>query len=358
VRILQDPEKTQVVRISGPSKLHHNEAPGFESWRAHHPPWKSFAYGIESGELESPGVSGQYNRPPLLHLLRPSAGMKLQPYRRSTICFAPKWYRCSAVSQTQHREGMAFHSLSRLSFRGMNTPIQREVERRMPDQRDLAMKFMDQNKFSEAIPLFTNLIEANPNDWSLHYMVGQCHRLINNYSDAVESLKIAASLKSDDPRIYLALGIAHQLAGEFSSAINALERAVELEPSFFSAYNSLGLTYRISGDYENALDWYFRAAKGIASAAIESIHKEPDQNYRDEVIDGEHARSLDPHTFEAIREILRSDPTYAIIKNNIGMCFMEHGDIESAREQFKESIKTIPEGYNYPEPYKNLKSIS
>jgi tetratricopeptide (TPR) repeat protein len=189
-------------------------------------------------------------------------------------------------------------------------------------------------------------------------MVGQCYRLINNYSEAVESLKIASSLKSDDPRIYLALGIAHQLAGEFSPAINALECAVELEPSFFAAYNSLGLTYKTNGDHEKALDWYFRAANGIASAAIASIHKEPDQNCRDEVIDGEHARSLDPHTFEAIREILRSDPTYAIIKNNIGVCFMEHGDIESAREQFKESINTIPEGYNYPEPYKNLESIS
>jgi tetratricopeptide (TPR) repeat protein len=146
--------------------------------------------------------------------------------------------------------------------------------------------------------------------------------------------------------------------GAFSFAINALERAVELEPCFFSAYNSLGLTYKISGDYEKALDWYFRAANGIASAAMESIHKGPDQYYRDEVIDGEDARFLHPHTSEAIREILRSDPTYAIIKNNIGVCFMERGDIDSAREQFKESINTIPEGYNYPEPYKNLESIS
>ena len=44
----------------------------------------------------------------------------------------------------------------------------------MPDQRDLAMHLMDQGKFSEAIPIFTQLIESNPNDWSLHYMLGQC----------------------------------------------------------------------------------------------------------------------------------------------------------------------------------------
>jgi tetratricopeptide (TPR) repeat protein len=228
----------------------------------------------------------------------------------------------------------------------------------MSDQRNLAISLMDQNKFSEAIPLFNNLIEANQSDWSLHYMLGQCYRLINRYPEAVGSLTVAASLKSDDPRIYFALGIAHQLSGDFSSAISALERAVELEPSFFSAYNSLGLTYKISGDYEKALDWYFRAANGIASAAMESIHEEPGQYYRDEIIDGEDARILNPHAFKAIRELLRSNPSYAIIKNNIGVCFMERGEIDSAREQFKESINTIPEGYNYPEPYKNLESIS
>jgi tetratricopeptide (TPR) repeat protein len=227
----------------------------------------------------------------------------------------------------------------------------------MPDQRDLAMNLMDQHKFSEAIPIFRHLIEANPNDWSLHYMVGQCYRYTKSYSDAVESLDKAASLKSDDARIYLALGIAHQLSGDFESAVKALEHTVELDPSFLSAYNSLGLTFKISGDFEKALEWYFRAANGIVSAAMKMVHIEPDKYLRDEVIDGEKTRVMEPHTFEKIRGHLCSDPSYAIIKNNIGVCFMKLGNKDSAREQFKESILTIPEGYDYPEPYKNLESL-
>ena len=227
----------------------------------------------------------------------------------------------------------------------------------MRDQRDSAINLMDQHKFSDAIPLFTQLLESNRHDWSLHYMLGQCYRFTNSYPDAVQSLDKAASLKPDDARIYLALGIAHQLNGDVESAVKALERAVELEPSFFSAYNSLGLTYKISGDYQRALDWYFRAANGIISAAMELVHKEPDKHLRDKVIDGELTRAMDPHTFEEIREHLRSDPSYAIIKNNIGVCYMELGDKDSAREQFQESILTIPEGYDYREPYRNLESL-
>jgi len=127
------------------------------------------------------------------------------------------------------------------------------------------------------------------------------------YPEVVESLTIASSLKSDDPRINFALGIAHQLADEFSSAINALERIVELEPCFFSAYNSLGLTYKISGEYEKALDWHYRAANVIASAAMESIHNEPRQYDRYEVIDGEDKRG---HRIAFFIADIKNDPVH------------------------------------------------
>ena len=65
-----------------------------------------------------------------------------------------------------------------------------------------------------------------------------------------------------------------------------------------------------------------------------------------------------PYTFEKIQEMLRADPMYAIIKNNKGVCLIEIGDIKSAQEQFKESIECISDGYNYPDQYENLKSIS
>ena len=228
----------------------------------------------------------------------------------------------------------------------------------MPDQRESAIGLMDQQRFSEAIPLFSRLIESNPDDWSLYYMIGQCFRYTNNFSEATHYLGKAASRNPTEPRIFLALGIAHQLMDNYESAIEALEQAVKLDPGLFSAYNSIGLTYRKNGEIDKALEWYSRAADGMVSDVTEIVHKERDKCFRDEVIDGKNTRVVLPYTLEKIREILRSDPSYAIIKNNIGLCFIELGDIDSAREQFRESIEYIPDGFNYPEPYRNLESIS
>jgi tetratricopeptide (TPR) repeat protein len=228
----------------------------------------------------------------------------------------------------------------------------------MPDQRDSAIGLMDQQRFSEAIPLLLRLIESNPDDWSLNYMVGQCFRYTNNFFDAIRYLDKATSQNPTESRVFLALGIAHQLKKDYVSAIQALEHAVQLDPELFSAYNSIGLTYRMSGELTKALEWYSRAADGMVSAVTEIVHKDSDKCFRDEVIDGKNTRVALPYTLEKIREILRSDPAYAIVKNNIGLCFIELGDIDLAREQFRESIECIPDGFNYPEPYKNLESIS
>ena len=60
---------------------------------------------------------------------------------------------------------------------------------------------------------------------------------------------------------------------------------------------------------------------------------------------------------EKIQEVLCSEPTYAIIKNNMGVCLLELGEQNSAREQFRESIEFVPDGYNYPDPLEHLESI-
>jgi tetratricopeptide (TPR) repeat protein len=228
----------------------------------------------------------------------------------------------------------------------------------MPDQRDAAISLMQQQRFAEALPLFLRLTESNPDDWSLFYMVGQCYRFTNNVPEAARALKKAADLNPDEAQVFLALGIAYQLADDYRSAIAALEQAIRLDPQLFSAYNSIGLTYKKSGELRKALEWYSRAAEGIFSAVTDEVHKDREKCYQDEIIDGAKTRVVLPYTFEKTHEMLRSDPMYAIIKNNIGVCLIKLGDVNAAREQFRESIECIPDGYNYPDPYRNLESIS
>ena len=40
--------------------------------------------------------------------------------------------------------------------------------------------------------------------------------------------------------------------------------------------------------------------------------------------------------------------------NNIGVCMMELGDLDNARDRFLEAIDCTPEGYDYTDPYSYL----
>ncbi len=227
----------------------------------------------------------------------------------------------------------------------------------MPDQRDIAISLMQQQRFDEALPLFLRLIESSPDDWSLLYMAGQCYRFTGKFAEATRTLQRAADLNPGEAQVFLALGIAYQLSEDYRSAVSALEQAIRIDPKLFSAYNSIGLTYKRMGDIPKALEWYSRAAEGVVTVVTDEVHKDR-RCFRDEIIDGKKTRVILPFALEKTHEMLCSDPMYAIIKNNIGVCLMELGDIKSAKEQFEESIEFIPDGYDYPDPYRHLESIS
>lgn len=115
---------------------------------------------------------------------------------------------------------------------------------------------------------------------------------------------------------------------------------------------------RMTGNFKKALEWYSKAANGIVEAVTDEVFKDRARCFRDELVDGKRTLVVLPYAEEKTHEVLHSDPRYAIFTNNIGVCLMELGDLESAREKFRESIEFIPDGYNYPDPFKNLEVIS
>lgn len=227
----------------------------------------------------------------------------------------------------------------------------------MADQRDIAVGLMQQKRFAEALPIFVHLIDTSPEDWSLHYMAGQCFRFSNRLPEAVQSLSKAATLNPDEPQVFLALGIARQLTENYGLALEAFEEAVRLDPKLFSAHNSIGLTYKKMGNFHKAIESYSQATKVIFAVVSEKVQSEQEKCFREEIMDGNKELVIQPYIFEKTHEMLRSEPSYSILKNNIGVCLMELGDINAAREQFTESIEFIPDGYEYPDPYRNLESI-
>lgn len=228
----------------------------------------------------------------------------------------------------------------------------------MNDQQiDQINKLFKNGEYSQLLTLFKDLNQTTPDDPELHYWAGMACRFSDRFDEAIAYYDKAVKLKPDTGYILLALGIAQQLAGHFSNAVQTLENAIRSDPTLAAAYNSLGLTYKKVGKFHNALEWYDKGAEILCQHATDKAHEDPSKCYIDEEINGEKIRKMLPYVLNKTKEILKSTPDYAAIKNNMGVCFAELGDVQGARDAYREAIEMTPDGYNYPNPIINLREL-
>lgn len=210
----------------------------------------------------------------------------------------------------------------------------------------------------QALAILEDHLRTEPHDWYAIYMSGVANRFLGDLDEAIALLSRAVTLNANQAPVFLALGIAQQLRGNLEDAVVSLTHAIRLKPELVEAYNSLGLTFKKMHRYKDALESYERGSERLMELVSVQVHKDPALCYHHEVIDGKAGRTVLPYVFSKTLQLLKSDPVYAILRNNAGVCLAEIGDIENARKLYMEAIECTPEGYNYPDPITNLKNLA
>jgi Flp pilus assembly protein TadD len=220
------------------------------------------------------------------------------------------------------------------------------------------VELIQTGRHNQALEVLEAHLQSEPNDWYAFYMSGVANRFLGNLDEAVSLLKQAVALSPNQAPVFLALGIGQQVGGNLEEAVASLTRAKELKPELIEAYNSLGLTFKKMRRYKDALESYERGSEMVMELVSLEVHKDAALCYRDEVIDGETVRTVLPYVLLKTLELLKSNPVYAILRNNAGVCLAELGDTEGARDLYKEAIDCTPEGYHYPDPFTNLERLA
>jgi tetratricopeptide (TPR) repeat protein len=226
----------------------------------------------------------------------------------------------------------------------------------MESQRDIAINLFRQQRYSEALSVFESLINSTPRDWNLHYLAGQCCRMLDQLPQAMRFLENASIFNQNEASIYLGLGIVNQLLGNFDKSIDSLEIAISLDSTLMQAYNSLGITYRKSGNPRKAIECYNKALEVQMELIHQELHKDKDC-VEERIEDGKKVLVILPPFLEKVHAKLKSDPSYSITTCNIGACFLELDELELARKHFMESIELIPDGSNYDDPYRYIEEM-
>jgi len=61
--------------------------------------------------------------------------------------------------------------------------------------------------------------------------------------------------------------------------------------------------------------------------------------------------------FKHSKDYLKRDSTASTILNEMGLLFMEMGELDNAKQKFMESMEYIPDGEDYSEPADNLEKL-
>ena len=204
-----------------------------------------------------------------------------------------------------------------------------------------AWQLMHRGSYGDAVLILNELLnEEHPLLWNIYYLLGLCHRWLNDFRNSISALKMSNQLCPGTGPVLLALGISYQLAGEFDKSIKSLKEAIGLENNYFQALNSLGLTYKKMGRMDDALAEYYKAQEALID---EFYQKAKDDNLVTSEVteDGDKVLLLGQNYFPETEAFLKSDLRYSTVMNNIAMVLHSCGNYEVAKDAYLEAISPM-----------------
>lgn len=122
-------------------------------------------------------------------------------------------------------------------------------------QRTLADMYRSIGRHADAEPIYSALVDAQPNDWRLRFARGAARERLGRWSEAEADFQRALVLSPDQPDVLNYLGYSWVDRGErLQEGLAMIQRAAELRPTSGAIIDSLGWAYFRLGDYPRALE--------------------------------------------------------------------------------------------------------
>ena len=95
----------------------------------------------------------------------------------------------------------------------------------------------------EAVKLYSQAIELNPNIYQIHYQLGVALMALKRPKEAVQSFEAAVKLKSDFAKGFNSLGEAQVECADLNGASDSFSKAIQIDANFAAAHANLGFVY-------------------------------------------------------------------------------------------------------------------
>lgn len=251
--------------------------------------------------------------------------------------------------------------------------------------RGMAMSHHMLGNFDDAAYYYIALSSLEPRDATTQVNLGLVYHAEGRLDDAIERFSRAVALDEDEPFHWVALGRAKYDAAEFDESIRVMQRAIDLDPTNGEAFTYLGLAHEALGrpdearvDYERAIDLDMHDP--FAHLHLASLLSDANGNADQVVAHGRHAleefedrgdREFQARSWwiigwglyqardweasaKASREALDLEPTFTIVRLNLGLALLRCGRGDEAREAYEEAVKQLSDVWDADEGLTDL----
>ncbi|MEZ6088572.1 MAG: tetratricopeptide repeat protein [Pirellulaceae bacterium] len=154
----------------------------------------------------------------------------------------------------------------------------------------------DANRASEAITLFDQVVQSEPNNAEAFYLRGLANERTDNVDAALKDYDTAIAKNPRYVEAFNNRAVLYAQQGEFAKAIDDFSKVLAASPKFALGYKNRGLAYHDVGNFASAMDDLTRAielspdAQGYFLRA--NLHLEQ-KHYADAIDDYDKALELD-----------------------------------------------------------------
>lgn len=207
---------------------------------------------------------------------------------------------------------------------------------------NLAIAYLNDAQFSEAIPEFEAVIKLDADFIDAHCGLSRAYLELNQLDKAETSVKAAITLNSDYPQAlslvdrlsdaYYERGITQLNDKNYRESISTFEKVSSLDTNYKHTSYNLGLAYIGLKNYDNAIAALQSAIDN--DSALEDVHYHIGFAYIEQ-------KQFDK-TIQHLEQAIITDPNFLHAHYNLACAYREIGNLEAATNAVTETLRLDP----------------
>src|SRR5207245_2462774 len=99
----------------------------------------------------------------------------------------------------------------------------------------VALRYHQSGQLQEAAPIYRQILQADPNNAHVHYLLGAACQALGRLDEAIVHLEHSARLRPGFAEVHNHLGVVRALQGKLAAAVACFQEAVRHKPDYAEA---------------------------------------------------------------------------------------------------------------------------